>query len=208
MYDIGSGFLFNPEKAALEQEPVVKNSINAGVDLVTFSCDKLLGGPQAGIIAGKNKLIEKISKNPLMRTYRVDKITIALLSAVLRSYIKKEESINLPIFKLLSRSEDELRLLAQKLKDEFEKFQIKAEVRKSEAFCGGGAMPQIKLESYSVVLQSKDNNKNLAKNIYMKLLGAQTPVLSILRKGEIHFDVFTLFDDEIPLVAKMVSSVI
>lgn len=208
MYDIGSGFLFNPEKAALEQEPVVKNSINAGVDLVTFSCDKLLGGPQAGIIAGKNKLIEKISKNPLMRTYRVDKITIALLSAVLRSYIKKEESITLPIFKLLSRSEDELRLLAEKLKDEFEKFQIKAEVRKSEAFCGGGAMPQIKLESYSVVLQSKENNKNLAKNIYMKLLGAQTPVLSILRKGEIHFDVFTLFDDEIPLVAKMVSSVI
>jgi L-seryl-tRNA(Ser) seleniumtransferase len=208
IYDIGSGLIINPDKPELEQEPIVKKSFSAGADVVTFSCDKLLGGPQAGIIASKKKMIDKISKNPLMRTYRVDKLTVALLSAVLNSYIKKEDRINLPIFKLLNRSKDELKFLADKLFRELKKLQIKAEVRESVAFCGGGSLPQVKLDSYSVVLIPSNTDKNFSKNIYKKLLTAEKPVLSILRKGEIHFDVLTIFDEDIPPIAKMVKSLI
>ncbi|MBT8380118.1 MAG: L-seryl-tRNA(Sec) selenium transferase [Ignavibacteria bacterium] len=206
MYDIGSGLLIKPGKKELADEPVVKKSFTSGVDIVTFSCDKLLGGPQAGIIAGKKKLIDKISKNPLMRTYRVDKLTIALLSAVLRAYIKNET--NLPIFKLLNRTKEELKVLAEKLYHEFQIHQIKSEIRESTAFSGGGSLPQVKLESYSVVLIPKEINNNFGKNVYKKLMQAEIPVLSILRKGEIHFDVLTIFEKDIPAVAQMVKSVI
>jgi L-seryl-tRNA(Ser) seleniumtransferase len=207
MYDIGSGLLFNPEKKEIMHEPVVKKSIGAGADIVTFSCDKLLGGPQAGIIAGKKKLLEKISKNPLMRTYRVDKLTIAILSAVLRLYINKNR-VDLPIFYLLQRKKEELKYLAGRLKQEFENLQVNSEIKESRAFSGGGSLPQVQLESYSVVLIPPARDKNSAKNIYRKLLTAEVPVLSILRKGEIHFDVLTIFEEDIPTIARMVKSVV
>jgi L-seryl-tRNA(Ser) seleniumtransferase len=208
MYDIGSGLLFNPDKKELIQEPVVKKSFAAGADIVTFSCDKLLGGPQAGIIAGNKKLLEKISKNPLMRTYRVDKLTIAILSAVLRSYIKKKNGLDLPIFNLLQRKKEDLKYLAGRLKQEFENLQLNSVIKESEAFSGGGSLPQVKLESYSVVLIPPDRDKNSAKNIYRKLLTAEIPVLSILRRREIHFDVLTIFVEDIPTIARIVKSVV
>ena len=175
---------------------------------VTFSCDKLLGGPQAGIIAGKKRLVRKIANSPLMRTYRVDKITIAMLSAVLRSYINLEDRMSLPIFKFLNRSENKLKSLAESLLKEFTNHQIEAKISESEAFSGGGSLPQVRLDSYSVVLISPEGDKNFAKDVFQKLLKTETPVLGVLRKGELHFDVLTVFDDEIPLIGKMVRSVI
>jgi len=208
MYDIGSGLLQNSYHPALISEPVVKKSLSAGADLVTFSCDKLLGGPQAGIIAGKKKLIDKISRNPLMRTYRVDKINIALLSAVLRTYIKKQERLNLPIFQLLNRSKDELKSLALKLVAEFENHKIKADIRKSKAFSGGGSLPNISLDSYSVIPHLNFKETDFQKKLYKKLLEAETPVLCILRRGEIQLDVLTIFEDDIPIIAQTVKSVL
>ena len=206
IHDVGSGLLVKPDKTEFGLEPIVKKSFVEGADIVTFSCDKLLGGPQAGIIAGKKKLIERISKHPLMRTYRVDKLTIALLSAVLRSYIMKKNGLLL--FKILNRNSNELKSLAEKLVKDLEKLQIKSDIRESETFCGGGSLPNVKLKSYSVVLNLENHEKNYAKSIYKKLLLTESPVLSILRKGEIHFDMFTLFDDEIPTIALMVKKVI
>jgi len=208
MYDIGSGLLFNPEKKELMKEPVVKKSFAEGADIVTFSCDKLLGGPQAGIIAGKKKLLEKILKNPLMRTYRVDKLTIAILSEVLRLYIKKKNGVDIPVFNLLQRKKEDLKYLAGRLKQEFENLQVNADIKESEAFSGGGSLPQVKLESYSVVLIPPDNNKNFAKDVYRRLLTAEVPVVSILRKGEIHFDVLTINAEDIPDIARIVKSVV
>lgn len=208
MHDIGSGLLIDPARPILQQEPVVKMSIKAGADVVTFSCDKLLGGPQAGIIAGKRKLVRKIANSPLMRTYRVDKLTIAMLSKVLRSYINLEDRMNLPIFKFLDRSENELKSLAEGLLKEFSNHQIEAKICKSEAFSGGGSLPQVRLDSYSVVLISPDGDKSFAKDVFQKLLKTKIPVLGVLRKGELHFDVLTVFDDEISLIGKMVRSVI
>ena len=206
IHDVGSGLLVKPDKTEFGLEPIVKKSFVEGADIVTFSCDKLLGGPQAGIIAGKKKLIERISKHPLMRTYRVDKLTIALLSAVLRSYIMKKN--DLLLFKMLNRSSTEFKSLTEKLVKELASFRIKSEVRERETFCGGGSLPNVKLKSYSVVLNLENHEKNYAKSIYKKLLLTESPVLSILRKGEIHFDMFTLFDDEIPTIALIVKKVI
>ena len=208
VHDIGSGLLTDTTKGIFDQEPTIKKSFAEGADIVTFSCDKLLGGPQAGIIAGKKNLIDKISKHPLMRTYRVDKLTIALLSAALRSYIMNDGRIDLPIYNMFYRTREELKSLAGKLCAEFKKQKIESEVRESEAFSGGGSMPNVKLSSYSVVLNLPGNEKNIAQNFYKKLLRAETPVLAILRKGEIHFDVLTIFDEDIPLIAKMVKSVL
>jgi hypothetical protein len=106
------------------------------------------------------------------------------------------------------RTKEDLKSLAGKLCAEFKKRQIESEVRESEAFSGGGSMPNVKLSSYSVVLNLPGNEKNNAQNFYKKLLKAETPVLAILRKGAIHFDVLTIFDEDIPLIAKIVKSVL
>ena len=99
VYDLGSGLLRKPEGLPLEDEPDVRSSIKAGCDIVSFSGDKLLGGPQAGIIAGKSDLIQKIAKDPMMRALRVGKMTIAALSAVMRFYMKDEDLLTkVPIF--------------------------------------------------------------------------------------------------------------
>ena len=206
IHDVGSGLIVKPNQSEFGIEPLVKKSFADGADVVTFSCDKLLGGPQAGIIAGKKKLIEKISEHPLMRTYRVDKLTIALLLAVLRLHIMKKN--DLLLLKMLNRNSAELKTSAEKLVNEFKKFKIKSELRVSETFCGGGSLPNVKFNSFSVVLKLENHEKNYAQNIYKKLLLTESPVLSILRKGEIHFDIFTLFDDDFPTIALMVKKVI
>ena len=115
---------------------------------------------------------------------------------------------DLPLFKMLNRSSVELKSLGEKLVKELEKVQIKSDLRESETFCGGGSLPNVKLKSYSLILNMENHEKNYAQSIYKKLLLTESPVLSILRKGEIHFDVFTLSDDELPTVALMVKRVI
>jgi L-seryl-tRNA(Ser) seleniumtransferase len=206
IYDVGSGLIVKPDKTEFELEPLVKKSFADSADIVTFSCDKLLGGPQAGIIAGKKKLIEKISKHPLIRTYRVDKLTIALLTAVLKSYLMKNN--DLLLIKMLNRSNVELKSLAEKLVKEFEKLQIKSNLIESETYCGGGSLPNVKFKSYSVVLNLVNHEKNFAQSIYKKLLLTESPVLSILRKGEIHFDMFTLFEEDLPTIALMIKKIL
>ncbi len=208
LYDIGSGLL-NNDDSIFRGEPSVKESICKGVDLVTFSCDKLLGGPQAGIIAGKKGLIHRIANNPLMRTYRVDKITLAALAPVLTFHLNKNErDMKIPVYKMLNQSEDKLKekafLLSRIL---FEK-NIASEVIPSHGYCGGGTMPAYELESYSVKLLNTSKEKNFAQKIYFNLMKLEIPVAAALRKGEIHFDVMTIDDDDIVTVAEAVKKVI
>ena len=207
VYDLGSGLLRKPDGLPLEEEPDVRSSLQAGCDIVSFSGDKLLGGPQAGIIAGKSDLIQKIAKDPMMRALRVGKMTIAALSAVMRFYLKDEDLLlKVPIFEMLNRKKIDLKNLAEKLKSEFEKFNIKSEIIESKAQCGGGTLPQLRIDSSAVKI-IHEGNRNYAKKLHKKLLELDKPILGILREGSLLFDVLTLSKEDIPIIAKALYSI-
>src|SRR5438132_8580884 len=106
--DLGSGCVADPRSLGIADEPVAADSIHAGIDVISFSGDKLLGGPQAGIIAGKKLYVEKIRQNPLFRALRVDKLTISVLEFVLRAYLSGNAD-EIPVWRMLHATADELR---------------------------------------------------------------------------------------------------
>ncbi len=207
IYDMGSGLLRKPAGLPLENEPDVRSSLQAGIDLVTFSGDKLLGGPQAGIIAGRKELISKLAKAPMMRTLRVGKLTIAALTTVLRYYLKDEDLLKkIPIFMMLNRDNSERSRLANLLKKELNSLDIECKIIDSPARTGGGTLPQLQLKSKAVMLIS--DNKKFAKRVFSGLLKLDRPILGILREGNLLFDVLTVFEEDIPYIAKAVNSII
>ena len=165
-----------------------------------------MGGPQAGIIVGKKEYISKIEKNPMMRALRVGKMTLAGLTAVMKSYLYDELLIkNVPIFKFLARDEKELLKMAKKLKNIFKKEGINSELVQNEGRCGGGTLPNLTITSYAVkVILSKDMKASV---IHRLLLTCEIPILSILKQGDIFFDVLTLQENEFMSVAKSLSFV-
>ncbi|MCF7883534.1 MAG: L-seryl-tRNA(Sec) selenium transferase [Candidatus Cloacimonetes bacterium] len=207
IYDMGSGLLRKPEGLPLEKEPDVRSCLKAGIDLVTFSGDKLLGGPQAGIIAGKAKFVSKVAKAPMMRALRVGKMTYAALAAVIKCYLKDEDLLSkIPIFEMLNRDEIKLQQLAEKLSDELTNLKIENEVVESTAFAGGGTLPHLEITSKAVKLISQD--KSFAKRIFDKLLQLDRPILGILRKGDLLFDMQSVFEKDINYIAKSIEKVL
>ena len=158
MEDLGSGSLINLTKYGLPHEPVVRERVEAGVDILTFSGDKLLGGPQAGIIVGKSDLIQNIRKNPLMRALRVGKLTIAALEATLRLYLNEDNlTENLPMLYRCTRSVDQLRITAEKLETLLVQIfdeTIGVTIEESHTQIGSGSLPIETLPSLSIVLES------------------------------------------------------
>jgi len=181
VYDIGSGLLKRPGNLSLEGEPDVKSALKDGADLVCFSGDKLLGGPQAGIVVGKGEYVSKLAKAPLMRALRVGKMTIAALASVCQAYLK--DIPDLPIFKMLQRKPEEIKLLAEKLQAMIPG----SEIVENTGFCGGGTLPELEIKSYAVKLNNVD-----AEKTFYGLLKLDQPILGILRKGELLFDVLTV----------------
>ncbi len=203
VYDLGSGLLRKPEGLPLEKEPDVRSSLKAGADIVTFSGDKLLGGPQAGIIAGRKKYVSQLAKAPMMRALRVGKMTIAALSFVISRYLKDESlKQDIPIFRMLNRDEKELKRLAEKLTLEINKFKIKTKIIKSKARCGGGTLPELIIDSYAVQIIPDKKEKKFAERVFAKLLQREIPILGILREGNLLFDVLSIFEEDIPVIAE------
>ncbi len=154
--DIGSGALVDFSKYGIQDEPMARDSVAAGSDVVLFSGDKLLGGPQCGIIVGKKKYIDMITKHPMMRAMRVDKITLAALAATLKLY-RDEETVeaNVPLLALLSASADNLKNRAERLAPQLQATAHvdSAEVVAGEAFLGGGSVPTQRLESWCIAIK-------------------------------------------------------
>lgn len=210
VYDIGSGLLRKPSLPGLEDEPDVRTALEDGADLVTFSCDKLLGGPQAGIIAGKHELVSRLSKAPLMRALRVGKITLASLTCACRNYLSDEDLINNnPVFYFLERKTEERERLAKLLFDELTKKGINSEIIKSDGQCGGGTLPDLVLPGFAVSLVPPSNSVKLretfAETLFKNLLKIDKPVLGVLREGRLLFDTFALYENEIGYIASVVS---
>jgi len=205
IYDIGSGLLKKPSHPEHFDEPDIRSSISSGANLVCFSCDKLLGGPQAGIVTGGKELISKLAKAPLMRALRVDKFTIAALNTILKFYLNEGKLLsNSPVFNLLNRNKTELHSLAEKFLARLKTEKIKAEIVESKAQCGGGTLPHLELESFAVKLIPENANKKFADKLFKKLLLAEKPILGILREGELLFDVFTIQPDEVDVIVQTV----
>lgn len=199
--DIGSGVLIDLSKYGLEYEPTVQDSIKAGADIVTFSGDKLLGGPQAGIIVGKKKYIDVFKKNPLTRAIRVDKLTIAALEVVLRMYLNEEEAIkNIPTLRMLTMPieviENKARLLYDSLVNELrDEFSIKIVDEYSQV--GGGSMPLEKINTKAIKLKSESVDiSTLERN----LRNFTIPVVARIYKDEIYLDLRTIDESEISIV--------
>lgn len=167
--DIGSGALVDFSKWGIQDEPMAQDSIKAGADVVLFSGDKLLGGPQCGIIIGKKNYIEKITKHPMMRALRVDKVTLAALAATLQLYRDEgaaERSI--PLLALLSTSTENLKNRAERLAPQLASctFVEAAEVLQGEAFLGGGSVPTQRLETWCVAITPSGKSvDSLAKSL-------------------------------------------
>ncbi|NLK65281.1 MAG: L-seryl-tRNA(Sec) selenium transferase [Tissierellia bacterium] len=154
--DIGSGVLADLSKYGLTYEPTVQNSIKAGVDILCFSGDKLLGGPQAGIIVGKKQYIDKIKKHPLNRALRIDKFTAAVLESVFHEYIDEEKAMkNIPVLNMINMNIADIKLraeaLAEKLKEMHRYLDINVEECLSQI--GGGALPLERMQSYAVAIR-------------------------------------------------------
>jgi L-seryl-tRNA(Ser) seleniumtransferase len=141
MDDLGSGCLLHSERYGLGHEPMPQESIAAGADVVCFSGDKLLGGPQAGIIVGKADVIKRIAKHPLMRAVRIDKMTLAALEATLRHYQREEAETHIPIWQMISATPASLASRATRWASQLQKQGITAHTQRGESTTGGGSLP-------------------------------------------------------------------
>jgi L-seryl-tRNA(Ser) seleniumtransferase len=171
-----------------------------------FSCDKLLGGPQAGIVAGKRDLISRLAKAPLTRALRVGKLTLAGLSRVCRNYLDEEKFLRLnSVLSMLTRKKEELKRLASKLQDKLKKRGVKSRIIESRGQCGGGSLPNVQFKSFAVEVlppdEKKDKKVTFAERLYKGLLKKDKPVLGVLREGKIIFDIMTLFENDIEYIA-------
>jgi L-seryl-tRNA(Ser) seleniumtransferase len=180
--DLGSGVLDE-----LGDEPTVRGSLQAGAHLVTFSGDKLLGGPQAGIVVGRADLVERLRRHPLQRAVRADKLTLAALEGTLASYRRGEET---PVMGMLEEPAEVVRARAERLAAA-----TGGQVEESVARAGGGALPLAEIRSYSCALEEE---------LAAPLRSAEPPVVGIVRDGVLLLDCRTISDDEVHEVAEAI----
>jgi L-seryl-tRNA(Ser) seleniumtransferase len=191
--DIGSGAMLDFSRFGFQGEPVARESIAAGVDVVLFSGDKLLGGPQAGIIAGRKEFIQRIEKDPLMRAFRPDKMTLAALEATLRLYLNEERALGeVPGLRILGTSLTELRQRAESLAVRLREVVgiTTAKVREDVAYVGGGSLPDQAMKTCVVEIEARDvSDAELA----YRLRTGSPAVVGRLRGDRFVLDLRTVF---------------
>jgi L-seryl-tRNA(Ser) seleniumtransferase len=177
--DLGSGSFLDTAAYGLVHEPTVQEILDAGVDVVTFSGDKLLGGPQAGLILGRKDLLAKIKKHPLARAVRADKVALAGITATLLHYLKDEAVREIPIWQMISMTQEESKILAEGWRDAIGH----GEVSPSESTVGGGSLPGESLPTYVLALDVKSPNRFLSK-----LRAANPPVIGRTENDRVLLD--------------------
>jgi L-seryl-tRNA(Ser) seleniumtransferase len=194
--DIGSGALIDFARFGFEGEPLARASVAAGADLVLFSGDKLLGGPQAGIIVGREEYVDLLEKDPLMRAFRLDKMTLAALEATLRLYLSEEKALGtIPCLRMLGLPLAELRQRAEKVAKEIGLIPgiFSALACEDESFVGGGSLPDQKMKTWVVEVQCQA----LSDADFAQRLRTGTPsVVGRLRDGKLVLDFRTIFPSE------------
>jgi L-seryl-tRNA(Ser) seleniumtransferase len=206
--DLGSGCLADLSASGIN-EPVARASCDAGVDVVSFSGDKLLGGPQAGIIAGKREYIERIRRNPLFRALRVDKLTIAALEVTLNAYLRGALD-EIPALRMIRASADDVAHraegLADKLRSALANTRVTIETRPGFSVIGGGSTPDQQLPTHLISISSLQFSPATLENRLRKPAGG-APVIARIEDDRVILDLRTLFpDEEAALAASIVAA--
>lgn len=206
--DLGSGVFLDLRKYGLEYEPTILDSLNQGSDIVTFSGDKLLGGPQCGVIVGKAKYIEMMKKNNLLRALRVDKMTISALAMTLSLYLDKENlEKNVPVLAMLSQKPEALKQKAEKLLKlvEFEEKSACINVVENKSQVGGGSLPAQYMDTYALAV----NPKNISVNELEQRMRLNSPhIVGRIANETYYLDVRTIFEQEMSIVAQKLSEIL
>jgi L-seryl-tRNA(Ser) seleniumtransferase len=194
--DIGSGALVDFSKYGLMNEPIAKESIRAGADIVLFSGDKLLGGPQCGIIVGRKRYVTMILNHPLMRAMRVGKLTLSALAETLKLYRNLDTAEQeIPVLRMLSMPNDNLKLRAEKIRQMIGALPELAscEVVQDFSMLGGGSLPMQKIPTFCVALKPAAGSID---RLAQRLRAGSPPIIGRIAKDQLLLDLRTIFPDE------------
>lgn len=205
MEDLGSGSLIDFSKYGLTREPTVQETIAAGVDVVTFSGDKMLGGPQAGVILGKRAIIDRVKKNPMNRALRIDKFTLAALEMVLRLYFDEEQAVRtIPTLNMLTMPLNEIERRAKRLMRRIAKplaDRCGVALARINSRVGGGALPEMDMPSSAVCLAPREMSLNTLER---RLRAASLPVIGRIENDRFLLDMRTVADRELTPLATII----
>ncbi len=202
MEDLGSGTFIDLSKYGLIKEPTVQESVVAGADVVTFSGDKLLGGPQAGIIIGKKEFLDRIKKNPLTRALRIDKLTLAALESTLSLYRDKDDAVaSIPTLKMITTSLKDIKKRARRLQRELKKLgspRLRVILMDLSSRVGGGALPMLNLPSKCLGIRIEGMSANVLERFMREK--TEVPVIGRIEADFFILDPRTIQDEEIPII--------
>jgi len=201
MEDLGSGTFVDFSKYGLLKEPTVQESVKAGADLVTFSGDKLLGGPQAGIMVGKNDLLMKIKENPINRALRIDKLTLAALESTLRHYRNIDREMDsIPTLRMLTLSlahiQSKAEILAKMLQN-ISDTRLSVDLIDTSSKPGGGSLPLLTLPSKGVGVKVQGISANAVER---QMRNNKLPIIGRIEEDLFIMDLRTILDDELPII--------
>jgi L-seryl-tRNA(Ser) seleniumtransferase len=197
MEDLGSGALVDLQNFGISGEPSVLDSLRAGVDVVTYSGDKLLGGPQAGLISGRSDLVARMRANSLFRALRVDKLTYAALEATLLAYVKRDHDA-IPTLRMMRMTKQEVGRRAETLAAQLGAAKLKVEVIDGESVIGGGAAPSSVLPTRLLALSCAGLS---ADELSARLRSSDPPIIARVADGRVLLDLRTVFADQDRMVA-------
>ena len=204
MYDLGSGCLMNLKPYGIHSEPSVQEIVKSDVDLVSFSGDKLLGGPQAGLIVGKREFIERLQKNPLTRAVRIDKLTLAALEATLMEYADEEKiKERIPTMKMLLEEPEKIKARAKKIALLLKRDTkcVSVEIIKDSSQAGGGSLPEVNFPTYTVEIRPEGISVNVLEE---RLRMGKPALISRIRGDALVLDARTISDREAAVAVKCV----
>jgi L-seryl-tRNA(Ser) seleniumtransferase len=203
MEDLGSGALFDLRSVGVNGEPGVLDSLRTGVDIVTYSGDKLLGGPQAGLISGRADLVVRMRSNSLFRALRVDKLTYAALEATLLAYVKRDHDA-VPVLRMMRLSKDEIARRAEEIVARVKSARLKLELLDGESVIGGGAAPSAVLATRLIAL----THSHFSADELNAHLRAHAPsVIARVEEGRVLLDLRTVFPEQDAVLVELLKSV-
>jgi L-seryl-tRNA(Ser) seleniumtransferase len=201
--DLGSGCLISLAEQGLREEPPAGESIAAGADVISFSGDKLLGGPQAGVIAGKKEIVSRIRRNPLFRALRVDKLTYAVLESTLLAY-RQEQYERIPTLRMIRMSAEEIEARARRMMEAVaaKKSGVQWKMVAGESVIGGGSAPGYTIPTRLIALR---HQKHSAAALEKKLLAHRPPVVARVEDDDVLIDLRTVLPQQEPVLAEALS---